>query len=57
MNVQKENVRVLTKDEVIKLSNATKRREFVNSYESWGIWLDIPELNFRSLRQNFPRTV
>ena len=43
MNVKNENVRVLTKDEVIKLSNGDKRRAFLDDYESWGVWLDIPE--------------
>lgn len=54
MNVKKENVRVLTKEEIIKLSNATKRHEFVDGYESWGVWLDIPELNVQVFKAELP---
>ena len=56
MNVKNENVRVLTKDEVIKLSNGDKRRAFLDDYESWGVWLDIPELNVQVYKANLPNS-
>ena len=55
MNVKKENVRVLTKEDVIKLSNDVKRREFLADYECWGIWLDIPELNVQVYKAELPK--
>lgn len=54
MNEQKENVKVLTKEDVIKLSNFTKRLEFLKNYESWGVWLDIPELNVQVFKAELP---
>ena len=54
MNVKNENVRVLTKEDVIKLSNGVKRREFLDEYESWGVWLDIPELNVQVYKTELP---
>lgn len=54
MNVKNENVRVLTKEEVIKLSNGDKRRAFLDDYESWGVWLDIPELNVQVYKAKLP---
>ena len=54
MNVKNENVRVLTKEEVIKLSNGVKRREFLDDYECWGVWLDIPELNVQVYKAELP---
>ena len=54
MNVKKENVRVLTKEDVIKLSNGNKRRDFLDDYESWGVWMDIPELNIQIYKALLP---
>lgn len=54
MNENKENVKVLTKEDVIKLSNYTKRQEFLDSYESWGVWLDIPELSVQIFKAELP---
>lgn len=54
MNVKNENVRVLTKEEVIKLSNGVKHREFLDDYECWGVWLDIPELNVQVYKAELP---
>ena len=54
MKVKNENVRVLTKEEVIKLSNGVKRREFLDDYECWGVWLDIPELNVQVYKAELP---
>lgn len=55
MKETKENIKVLTETEVIKLSNCTKRRDFIESYESWGIWLDIPELNVQIFKAELPK--
>ena len=54
MNVKNENVRVLTEADVIELSNGVKRREFLDDYESWGVWLDIPELNVQIYKAKLP---
>ena len=54
MNENKKNVKVLTKEDVIKLSNYTKRQEFLYNYESWGVWLDIPELNAQVFKAELP---
>lgn len=54
MNENKENVKVLTKDDVIKLSNNSKRQEFLSNYESWGVWLDIPEVNVQIFKAELP---
>lgn len=54
MNENKENVNVLTKEDIIMLSNYEKRQDFLNSYESWGVWLDIPELNVQVFKAVFP---
>ena len=57
MNENKENVKVLTKEDVIKLSNNTKRQEFLSDYESWGVWLDIPELGVGVFKAELPNKV
>ena len=54
MNENKANVKIMTKDDVIKLSNYTKRQEFLESYESWGVWLDIPELKVQIFKAELP---
>ena len=56
MNVIKENVKVLTKEDVINLSNYTKRQEFLSSYEDWGVWLDIPELHVQIFKAELPNS-
>ena len=55
MKETEENIKVLTDAEVIKLSNCTKRREFIESFESWGVWLDIPELNVQIFKAELPK--
>ena len=55
MNEKKENIKVLTADDVIELSNYTKRQEFLSSYKSWGVWLDIPELNVQVFKALLPK--
>ena len=54
MNENKANVKVLTKEDVIKLSNYTKRQEFLSDYESWGVWLEIPEINAQIFKALLP---
>ena len=54
MNENKANVKVLTKEDVIKLSNYTKRQEFLSDYESWGVWLEIPEINAHIFKALLP---
>ena len=51
---RKENIKMVTKEEVMKLSNIVKRKEFVNSFADWGIWLDIPELNVQVFKAVLP---
>lgn len=55
MNETKENIKVLTEADVIKLSNCKKRRDFIESFESWGVWLDIPELNVQIFKAELPK--
>ena len=55
MKETKESIKVLTEAEVIKLSNCTKRRDFIEGFESWGIWLDIPELNVQIFKAELPK--
>lgn len=55
MKETKESIKVLTEAEVIKLSNCTKRRDFIESFENWGIWLDIPELNVQIFKAELPK--
>ena len=54
MNENKANVKVLTKEDVIKLSNYTKRQEFLSEYESWGVWLEISEINVQIFKALLP---
>jgi len=54
MKENKENIKMLSKEDVIKLSNFTKRQEFLSDYESWGVWLDIPELNIQVYKAELP---
>lgn len=55
MNETKENIKVLTEADVIKLSNCTKRKDFIESFENWGVWLDIPELNVQIFKAELPK--
>ena len=55
MNETKENIKVLTEADVIQLSNCKKRRDFIESFESWGVWLDIPELNVQIFKAELPK--
>ena len=52
--MNQENVKVLTKGDVIHLSNDTKRKEFLADYHEWGVWLDIPELNVKIFKAVLP---
>ena len=50
----KNNIKKLSKDEVIALSNTEKRIAFLESYKEWGVWLEIPELNVKIFKAEFP---
>ncbi|MBE5040535.1 hypothetical protein [Ructibacterium gallinarum] len=50
----KENVKYLTKEDVISLSNMEKRQRFIEDYQSWGVWLDIPQLGVRVYKAVLP---
>lgn len=49
-----KNVKQLSKEDVIKLSNTEKRIDFLESYQEWGVWLEIPELMVRIFKASFP---
>lgn len=51
---RKENIKVLTKEDVISLSNNEKRRKFLEDYEKWGIWLDIDEIKTKIFKAVLP---
>lgn len=51
---RKENIKVLTKEDVIKLSNNEKRRKFLEEYENWGVWLDIDEIETQIFKASLP---
>ena len=54
MKENKENVKVLTSEDVLRLSNNQKRLDFLNDYESWGSWLEIPEINVKVFKAELP---
>lgn len=54
MKEYKENIKKLSKEDVISLSNMEKRERFVKDYQSWGIWLDIPQLGIRVYKAVLP---
>lgn len=54
MNDNEKNVRTLSKQEVIELSNTEKRLKFIDSYKEWGVWLEIPSLKVRIYKIAFP---
>lgn len=49
-----ENIKVLTKEDIIKLSNTVKRQDFLNDYKSWGVWLDIEAIDVQIYKALFP---
>ena len=49
-----ENIKVLTKEDIIKLSNTVKMQEFLNDYKSWGVWLDIEAIDVQLYKALFP---
>lgn len=54
MKEYKENIKRLTKEDIISLSNMEKRERFVRDYQSWGVWLDIPQLSVRVYQAVLP---
>lgn len=54
MKENEENIKVLTKEEIIALSNIKKRQEFIEGYEKWGAWLEIPQLNVKIYKAILP---
>ena len=40
--------------EIMALTNTDKRKDFITNYEAWGIWLNIPELNAKYFKAEFP---
>ena len=54
MKENKENVKVLTSEDILRLSNNQKRLDFLNDYESWGTWLEIPEINVKVFKAELP---
>ncbi len=49
-----ENIKVLTKEDIIKLSNTVKRQDFLNDYKSWGVWLDIEAIDVQIYKTILP---
>lgn len=54
MNENKENIKVLTEDDIIKLSNIEKRMNFLNDYQKWGVWLDIEQISVKVYKAVLP---
>ena len=54
MKENKENVKVLTKEDILKLSNDKKRADFLNDYESWGPWIELPEIEAFIFKAELP---
>lgn len=54
MKENKENIKMLTKEDVISLSNDKKRQAFIADYQKWGVWLEIPELQINVYKVVFP---
>ena len=48
------NVKKVTSAEIMALTNTDKRKEFIANYEAWGIWINIPELNAKYFKAEFP---
>lgn len=54
MKENKENIKILTKEDIIALSNDKKRRIFLKSYHKWGPWLEIPQLRVQVYKAVLP---
>ena len=38
----------------MKLKNKQERENFINNYQSWGVWKEVPELNLKFYRYELP---
>ena len=54
MNENKENIKVLTEDDIIELSNTEKRMNFLNDYQNWGVWLNIEQIGVKVYKAVLP---
>ena len=54
MNGNEKNVKTLSKQEVIEISNTEKRLKFIDSYKEWGVWIEIPDLKVKIYKIAFP---
>lgn len=36
------------------LKNKQERENFINNYQSWGVWKEVPELNLKFYRYELP---
>lgn len=37
----------------LSLKNSTERKEWLDNYKTWGVWLDVPQVSKRYYRYNF----
>ena len=54
MNENKENIKVLTEDDIIELSNTEKRMKFLKDYQNWGVWLNIEQIGVKVYKAVLP---
>ncbi len=54
MNENEKNVKVLTEEDILSLSNSQKREQFLESYKEWGVWLDIKPLGLKVYKALLP---
>ena len=54
MNENEKNVKFLTEQDVIDLSNTQKREAFLASYKEWGVWLDVEPLGLKVYKALLP---
>lgn len=52
--IQNVDIRKLTKEEIMALSNDNKRHDFVKKYKAWGIWYEDEKLGIRYFRCEMP---
>lgn len=54
MKENKENIKVMSREDVVSLSNLQKRQEFLSDYVKWGAWIEIGELGVKIFRVILP---
>lgn len=54
MNENKKNIMKLTEDDIVGLSNIEKRINFLNNYQSWGVWLNIDQIGVKIYKAVLP---